>query len=317
MKDAYLSQQLEAYLTVRAALGFQTHATGLLLCDFLRYLEARQLSSPLRAQVAIDWVCDSAVPHQASTQVQRLSIVRGFLAFLRASQPETELPDHRLLARPKRPTPYLFTAEQITQLLSAVARMKPAHSLRPHAWRLLLGLLVSTGLRVGEACRLEIGDLHLTPAPPYLHIRETKFRKSRLVPLHTSAVAELNAYLEKRQALGYAALSDTLLLTEWGKPFQPVTLWRTFKRLTQRLGMRPPAGDRPPSLHSLRHTFAVNRLCAWYREGRPVQELVPQLSVYLGHMRPQESYWYLTATPELLGAASTRFAQFADPGGAL
>jgi integrase len=295
MKDFNLSPQLDAYLAVRAALGFKTHATGLLLRDFLRYVEARQIALPLRAQVAIDWACDPAVPRQASTQVQRLSIVRGFLAFLRASQPETELPDHRLLARPKRPTPYLFTAAQVTQLLTEVARMKPAQSLRPHAWRLLLGLLVSTGLRVGEACRLAIGDLHLNAAPPYLQIVETKFRKSRLVPLHPSTVTELNAYLEKRQALGYAALSDTLLLTEWGKPFRLVTLWRTFKRLTQRLGMHPPAGARRPSLHSLRHTFAVNRLCEWYREGRPVQDLVPQLSVYLGHVRPQESYWYLTA----------------------
>ena len=315
MNPLLLRQQMEAYLALRAALGFQVQATRLLLQDFLRYVETQAVTFPLRAQVAIDWACDQAVPRGAATQVQRLSILRGFLAFLRASEPATEIPDHRLLATPKRPTPFLFTPTQITQLLREVAQMKPAQSLRPHAWCALLGLLASTGLRVGEVCRLQMSDLQLATPPAYLQVLATKFRKSRLVPLHPSTVIALQAYLERRKMLGYTALSEAVFITEGGKPFQPRTLWRTFKRLTKRSGIVALAANRQPTLHSLRHTFAVQRLCEWYRAGLDVQSLVPQLSVYLGQVRPQESYWYLTATPELLGAAALRFAQYANLGG--
>jgi integrase len=193
--------------------------------------------------------------------------------------------------------------------------MSPRNSLRPLVWQTLIGLLASTGLRIGEALRLTVRDVQLDTEPPHLRIVETKFRKSRLVPLHPTTAAQLCAYAKQRRALGYHALSDVFFLSETGKALTPDGVWLPFRRLTRRLGMMPRDGGRHPSLHGLRHTFAVERLREWYRAGADVQALVPHLAVYLGHVRPQDSYWYLTATPELLTAAGERFQHYAAEGG--
>jgi site-specific recombinase XerD len=311
MNQTELRQCLDSYLAVKDALGFKTQPARILLRDFLHFVESRSISEPIRAQTAIDWACDASSTCGASGQVQRLSVVRGFLSFLCAIEPETEVPDHNLLARSRRPTPYLFTPAQITQLLDEASRMKPAGSLRPHLWQALIGLLASAGLRVGEAIRLKINDLKLEDDPPFLQVLETKYRKSRLVPLHPTTAMQLRRYVEKRRQLRYDVRSDHFFISEKGNPLDQVALWRTFKRITQRLGMHPTDGSRRPSLHSLRHSFAVERLRQWYRAGMDVHALIPHLSVYLGHVRLQDSYWYLTATPELLSATGERFQQYA------
>jgi integrase len=310
-----LRQCLDSYLAIKEALGFKIQPTRILLHDFLRFVENRGISEPLRAQIAVDWACDASSARGASGQVQRLSLVRGFLSFLRSIEPETEVPDHKLLTGSRRPTPYLFTPAQIIQLLNEASRMKPAGSLRPHLWQALIGLLASTGLRVGEAIRLKVDDLKLEADPPYLLVSETKYRKSRLVPLHPTSAMQLRRYAEKRRELGYDTLSDHFFVSERGNPLGQDTLWLTFKRMTQRLGMHPTDGRRRPTFHSLRHGFAVERLRGWYCAGVDVHAMLPNLSVYLGHLRPQDSYWYLTATPELLNAAGERFRQYAETGG--
>jgi integrase/recombinase XerD len=315
MNQTELRQYLDSYLAIKEALGFKSQPTRILLRDFLRFVESRGSSEPLRAQIAVDWACDASSTRGASGQVQRLSMARGFLSFLRAVEPETEVPDHKLLTGSRRPNPYLFTPAQITELMNEASRMKPAGSLRPHLWQALIGLLASTGLRVGEAIRLKIDDLKLEADPPYLQVLETKYRKSRLVPLHPTTATQLRSYAEKRRQLGYGALSDHFFISEWGNPLDRTTLWRTFKRMTRRLKMHPTDGRRRPTLHSLRHGFAVERLRRWYYAGVDVHAMLPHLSVYLGHLRPQDSYWYLTATPELLTAAGERFRQYIETGG--
>jgi integrase/recombinase XerD len=211
--------------------------------------------------------------------------------------------------------PYLFTATEISQLLEATRTMRPCRSLRPRVWQTLIGLLASTGLRVGEALRLTIREVFLETEPPHLRIVETKFRKSRLVPLHPTTADQLRSYARQRRSLGYNALSDVFFMAENGHALDPSCVWLSFRRLTRRAGLRPRDGGRHPSLHCLRHTFAVERLREWYRAGVDVQAMVRHLSVYLGHLRPQESYWYLTATPELLTAAADRFQRYAEAGG--
>jgi len=261
--------------------------------------------------VAIDWVTSGSTTRGPGGQAVRLSQVRGFLSFLRASAPETEIPDQRLLASTRRPLPYLFTPIEITKLLEGAAKMRPQDSLRPILWQTLLGLLASTGLRVGEALRLKIGDVLLQADPPHLRIIETKFRKSRLVPLHPATAQHLRHYEEQRKRLGYDALSDSFFISESGKALDHTCVWLSFRRLTRRLGILPRNGSRNPCLQCLRHTFAVERLREWHRLGMDVQALIPNLSVYLGHLRPQETYWYLTATPELLTAAAEKFQRYA------
>jgi integrase/recombinase XerD len=248
MNQTELQQCLVSYLAIKEALGFKIQPTRILLRDFLRFVESRGISEPLRGQVAVDWACDASSPRGVSGQVQRLSMVRGFLSFLRSIEPETEVPDHKLLAGARRPTPYLFTSAQIVQLLDEASRMKPASSLRPHLWQALIGLLASTGLRVGEAIRLKVDDLKLEADTPYLLVSETKYRKSRLVPLHPASAIRLRRYAEKRQELGYDALSDHFFVSERGNPLGQETLWLIFNRMTRRLGMHPTDGRRRPSL---------------------------------------------------------------------
>jgi integrase/recombinase XerD len=316
MNPDALHRSLASYLALREALGFRVHPAKLLLTDFVHYVSTQNVAGPIRAQLAIDWACSGSATRGPGGQAARLSLVRGFLSFLRASTPDTEVPAHGLLATARRPFPYLFTATEIRHLLEATQTMRPRHSLRPLVWQTLIGLLASTGLRVGEALRLTIGDVLLETEPPHLRIVETKFRKSRLVPLHPTTADHLSSYARQRRALGYNTLSNVFFMAENGKALDQSCVWLSFRRLTRRIGLRPREGGRHPSLHCLRHTFAVARLREWYRTGVEVQAMVPHLSVYLGHLRPQESYWYLTATPELLLAAAERFQRYAEAGGA-
>jgi integrase len=241
-------------------------------------------------------------------------MARGFLAYLRATLPETEVPPSGLVASVRRPQPYLLTPPQITALIRAAHAMGPPGSLRPHTFSTFIGVLASTGLRVGEAIRLTVQDVHLDATSPVLHIRETKFHKSRLVPLHPTTVVALRRYTAVRTTLGYAALSDVFFVSEQGGPLTYGLLRRGFLALCHTVGLGPTDSGRRPSLRALRHSFAVQRMQCWYQEGRDVQELLPHLSVYLGHVRPQESYWYLTATPALLEAAAERFRCYAAGG---
>jgi len=243
-------------------------------------------------------------------------MARGFLAYLRTMLPETEVPDSGLVAAFRRPKPSLLTPPQITALIHAAQDMGPHGSLRPQTFSTLLGVLASTGLRVGEAIRLTMQDVHLDEAPPLLHIRETKYHKSRLVPLHPTTAAPLRRYIALRTTLGSAALSDVFFVSEQGHALTHAALGRWFAQLCRQLGLEPTAEGRRPSLHALRHAFAIERLRRWHQEGAAVQPLLCHLSVYLGHVRPRDSYWYLTATPELLSAAALRFQRYAAGGDA-
>jgi site-specific recombinase XerD len=243
-------------------------------------------------------------------------MARGFLTHLRAIIPDTEVPDRGLVAAFRRPKPYLLAPRQITALIRAAQDVGPPGSLRPHTFSTLLGMLASTGLRVGEAIRLTIQDVHLDETPAFFHIRETKFHKSRVIPLHPTTVAALRRYTALRTTLRYAALSDVFFVSEQGHTLTHDALGRWFAQLCRQLGLEPTAGGRRPSLHALRHAFAIERIRRWHQDGASVQDLLPHLSVYLGHVRPYESYWYLTATPELLSAAALRFQQYAARGDA-
>ncbi len=191
--------------------------------------------------------------------------------------------------------------------MTAARRLGPKGSLRPHTMAALIGLLYSCGLRAQEALRLRVHDVQLSASPPQLRIVRTKFRKSRLVPMHASTAAALLAYAQLRRQLGYDGLCESFFVSERAGPLVYNSVADTFRSLTRRLGLRGVLGQRDARLHDLRHTFAVTRMLAWYQEGADVQARLPELSVYLGHVHPQQTYWYLTATPALLQAASTRF----------
>lgn len=315
MSSSVLHVQLDAYLSIREALGFQMRAERTLLRDFVNFVESRGVGIPIRAYLAVEWACALSPRRGPGGAAQRLSMARGFLTYLRATIPETEVPDSALVASFRRPKPYLLTPDQIRALIQDAKKAKPQGGLRPHTLSTLIGLLASTGLRVGEALRLMVTDVWFDGESPCLHIRETKFYKSRLVPLHPSTADQLRHYADLRTALRYDGLSDVFFISEQGGQLHRPAIWHWFATRCRTLEIGPTDEGRRPSLSALRHTFAVERMRRWYHEGVDVQARLPNLSVYMGHVRPQESYWYLSATPELLTAAAERFRFYAAQGG--
>ena len=310
-----LDTHLVAYLSLREALGFQMRTEKILLPEFVAYVKAQERTGPIRAQTALEWACQESAHRGPSGAARRLSMARAFLSYLKASVPDTEVPDSGLLPTPRRPKPYLFTPPQLTALFEAAQASRPRGSLRPHTLSTLLGLLASTGLRVGEAIRLQVDQVKLDLHPPQLHILETKFHKSRIVPLHPSTAERLHHYRAQRVRWHYDGLSDAFFVSEQGHHLMYLALHNWFARLCQRLAIAPTATGRNPCLMSFRHTFAVTCMRRWYQQGLDVPAWLPHLSVYLGHVHPQESYWYLTAVPELLSAAAQRFQTYVQAGG--
>jgi integrase len=194
--------------------------------------------------------------------------------------------------------------------MDAARRLGPRDALRPDTVATYIGLLASCGLRASEAIRLTLEDVALTATPPRLTVRQTKFRKSRIVPLHPTTATALNAYADRRKQLGHDGLCDAFFVSERGTPLNYHAIARTFVTLARRADLRGPLGERGMSLHHLRHSFAVARLAAWAQADDNVADRIPALAVYLGHARPQDTYWYLTAAPEVLRPAADRFAAF-------
>jgi integrase/recombinase XerD len=316
MNARELESRLENYLAARSALGYRDYFLRSLLLDFVRYVVAGCQDRPIRAGTAVDWACSTSGRNGASRLAYRLSAARGFLTHLRASIPGTEVPQAGLLKKSPRRIPYLFSNNQILDLLKAASTIGPAGSLRPHTYETILGLMASTGIRVGEAIRLTTGDVKLDSHPPRLEIRESKFRKSRLVPLHPTTAEKLRNYVSLRARAANGGAKTALFVSERRKPLCYETLRSWFACTTRELGISAADDRRKPTLHGLRHHFAVERLTLWCQQGEPVGKLTPNLSVYLGHVSPEESYWYLNSTPALLMTAGESFQGFAVPGGA-
>lgn len=307
-----LDRRLECYLELRRSLGFQMEAVGRLLRDFVRFVHEQNHAGPITAQIAVDWACSTAKRCGPAGVSHRLSFARGFLTYLRAAVPETEIPGTRLLGSSRRSHPHIFSQENIRALMEA-ARALPADGLlRPYTYSTLIGLMASCGLRGSEAIRLDLDDVLLDVDPPRLQVRDTKFHKSRLIPVHVTTVTALREYALERDRLGYDGFCEAFFVSESRSRLTYHTVARTFVALARQLGFRGPIGERGASLHSLRHTFAVLRMLLWYREGVNVQARLPELSVYLGHVNPKDTYWYLTATPQLLSAAAERFEAYSQ-----
>ncbi len=317
MKQIPLESKLTEYLSLRDALGFQTRRNQTILEDLVEHLSKQHLGTNIRAQIVIDWACNSSSKSGIAGQFARLVIARGFLIYLKSIYPNIEIPDTKLIASPRRSTPYVFSNAELLKILIATEALKirTRLSIEPRTAQTLFALIACTGLRQGEARRLTIRDLHLDANPPHLLIRCSKFYKSRLVPLHASAANHLREHLKWRQNLQYASASDTLFASRSGQQIKYQPLRRLFLRVIQSVEICPQAGQLPPSLHSLRHTFAVQRVTRWYQDGMDARGLMPNLSIYLGHTQVEGTYWYLSATPELMDSAARRFERYANRGG--
>jgi len=208
--DIDFGRHLEAYLAIRDALGFTAGTRARLLRSFLDHaLDATAPGTPIRATTAVAWACDHAPPGCGDAgKAHRLMIARGFLTYLSAVVPGTEVPAYGLLAGHRRRRPYIFSDAEIEMLTAAAAKALPRDGLRPSMLTTLLGLLASTGLRIGEAIRLTMDDVQLEARPAHLRVLQSKFRKSRLVPVDATTASALAGYVHRRDELGYHALSE-------------------------------------------------------------------------------------------------------------
>jgi integrase len=297
-----LGQTLADYLRIRRALGFKLDRAERLLAQFVAYLHDHNAEVPT-IDHALGW---ATLPAAATPRwwAHRLSTVRGFAAYLHALDARVEVPPPGLLRRgPRQAIPYLYSAADIAALVDAAAMLP--HPLGAATYQTLIGLLAVTGMRVGEAIRLDRDDLD-ADHDGLLRVRHSKFGKSRLVPLHPSTVAALRDYLHVRDRLLPAPASPALLLSTAGTRLGYNNVWRTFHRLVSQAGVTARSASCRPRIHDLRHSFAVATMLGWYARGADVQALLPRLSTYLGHADPKHTYWYLQAAPELLALAAHR-----------
>ena len=296
-----IATAVEEYLSTRRALGFQLNTAALMLRSFAGFLE-QQASAHITAELAVQWA-QKPVTAQPSQWSRRLGMIRCFARYHRATDPFTEIPAQGLLPFPyARKDPYIYTERDITALTQAAGALSCRRGIVPHTYATLIPLLVLTGLRVGEAIRLDRCDCDLREGT--LLVRQTKFRKSRLVPVHPSTAVTLERYCAQTRMIFPRASS--LLVSARGKRLDPSVVWATFRLLLGRVGLPPPGDCRRARPHGLRHTFAVRTLLGWYRDGVDVERQLPLLATYLGHTHITNTYWYLSATPELLALAAER-----------
>ena len=301
-----LNQAIGEYLAMRRALGFRLKDTEGRLRRFAAFM-AERAACTITVPLALEWATTPKTTPPAESAA-RLTAVRCFARYRSAIDPNTDIPPWELLPhRPKRARPYLYTEQEIQALLAAALALPQTVPLRRWTYHALLGLLSVSGLRVSEALNLKREDADLRQG--LLTIRATKFGKSRLVPLHASTSEVLTDYLARRDRLLHSCPSSYVFVSGRGQRLDSSDVRRTFYRLSRQVGLRGPTDSRGPRLHDFRHRFATNTLFQWYRAGEDVERQLPVLSTYLGHVHVSDTYWYLSAYPQLLGEATRRLEQ--------
>ncbi len=302
-----LRQAAQEYLIMRRSLGYKLEAAGKSLLAFVTFMEQRR-ASYITQSLALAWAKQPSNV-QPSEWARRLSCVRSFARHRSAMDPRTQIPAAGLLPyRPKRAQPYMYSDKQIKELLRAALKLPAKNGLRPWTYHCLFGLLSVTGLRVSEAQNLELQDVDLRSG--VLTIRGAKFGKSRLVPLHASTRRVLADYMARReQAWANRPVSSYLFVSGWGNRLDGGDIRRTFYALSRQIGLRGPSDSRGPRLHDMRHGFASKTLLRWYRAGENAERRLPILSAYLGHVHWSDTFWYLSALPELMHEARSRLEQ--------
>jgi len=295
-----LSRAVEAYLAIRRAAGFALRCEGFHLKSFAAFSEARK-QRYVSADIAIEWAGSSpSLPQRA----RRLGIIIRFARYLRAEDPRHDVPPAVFgTGRFSRPTPYILTKQQIQRLVVAASQSR--YRICGATYSTLVSLLTCTGLRVSEAIQLRFDDI----TPDGLVIRRTKFRKSRLVPLHETAQARLQRYLQQRRP--WAPYHDHVFVSLRRKPLQLQDVDKAFRTAVKRAALPPgPRGVRPTP-HGLRHAFAVRALQTCPDGRDAITKHMLALSTYLGHSKVAHTYWYLEAVPDLMRDIADRAEQFA------
>lgn len=300
-----LHEAVDDYIAIRRSLGFRLVAYPWMLHDFVDYLESHG-ESKVTTQLALEWAQRPGAGSHLSYLGKRLSVVRGFARHIRAFDPDTEVPAAHLMGwQACRATPYIYSEEDIRAVMFAARSLKP--ELRSLTYQTLVGLLFVTGARVGEMIGLDRDDIGWDDG--VLVIRYSKFGKSRELPMHPSTLDALRHYAEVRDRLCPQPKSSSFFVNTLGRRLAYETVHQAFNKLTGTAGLRARSENCRPRIHDTRHSLACATLVGWYRAGVDVQAQLPLLSAWLGHAKPENSFWYLSAVPELLALAAQRREQ--------
>jgi integrase len=309
MSRRFENQVLD-YIALRRGLGCRLDGQGKVLLDFGRFLDRSKHQGPITTEVALRWA-EAPQSKDPARTAQRLGTIRGFLHHRAGFDPATEVPPTQLLGCGiSRKPPHIYTQSEVDALLRACRKLRPVEGLRPHTFEVLFSLLFSTGLRISEALNLEDRDVDIEEE--VMTVRDSKFGKSRLVPLHTTAVRPLGRYVSHRDQM--APVSTSFFRTEHHATIPYSAVRTAFDKLRARLEWTTEGRARRPRIQDMRHTFAVRCLVRWYREGIHPDRKIAHLATYLGHTEVRDTYWYLSAVPELSAFAVERFESFVKQG---
>lgn len=311
-----LAARVEQYLAERRRLGFDLRTMSYSLRSLAEHVRKTRHRGALTIEVMATWARRAQQgAGTPATWARRLYRLRPFARWLQQFEPATEVPDESFFgAIPGRMAPHIYRPEELIALLQAASRLGPPSSPRAAVMQALFGLLACTGMRISEAIALTDADVDLNAG--LLTIRQSKFGKSRLVPLHPSATAALQRYRRERDRYVRGAPDTPLFIATRGQRFgQPLgerQAHRVFEQLRRQLGWMGRGAHGAPRIHDLRHSFAVRRLLLWHQQGVDLDQRMLALSTYLGHVKVSSTYWYLTAVPELMAIAGRHFERFAS-----
>ena len=288
------------YISSRRAMGYKFGCQARVVLDLAGHLDDLGVEH-LTIACAVAWA--TSTPAAPAWSSGRLGIARGFARFLHALDPASEIPPTRMLPAPShRAVPYIYSDDDIARVIAAAGHLHPAH--RADTYQTMIALIAVTGMRIGEIVRVDDSDVDLTDG--LATIRDSKFGKSRQVPLHPTTTAALTHYKHRRDERRPAPKTTAFFTSATGTRVLRDNLSTIFPRLVREAGLRSPVGRRAPRAHDLRHTFAVRTLIEWHRQHQDVNEHIPVLSAWLGHVDPANTYWYLTGVPELLAQVTER-----------
>jgi site-specific recombinase XerD len=303
-----LALQIESFIRLRQLSGTDYQSQSLLLCYFDRFLSEEKVGEPRLTRPITDRYLQTLMHLAPRVMYNRFCVVRQLCRYLSRTDPLTYIPEAiRTITPQAAHRPYIYSEAEIGALLAAASLLPPAGSLRPHTCKTLLGLLYSTGIRIGEALALNLEDFH--GAEERLFIAEGKFRKARWVPLCASTCRALQSYLDRRIRIKPHSPDSPLFLNLRSRRLHHCTVNQTFRRLLNQCKI-PHYESAAPRIHDLRHTFAVHRLLAWYRDGKDVNARLPWLATYMGHVDIYSTQVYLQATPELTEQVARRFHEY-------
>jgi integrase len=313
-KPANLQALVERYLRERRRLGFGMRDAAYALRSFARHLDTIEHHRPLTTEIMTDWARrDTRGTGDPRTWTRRLRMLRSFARWLQQFEPRTEVPDDAIFGRlSERLAPHIYSECEIVDLLRAARRLGPAPGLRGATYEALFGLIASTGLRVSEALQLRNVDVDLKQG--ILTIRQTKFAKSRQVPMHPGTVKALRHYRSQRD-LSVDSTDDTSFFVATrgrrrGQNLNERQVHRVFAALREQLRWRNRGAHHAARIHDLRHTFVVRRILLWQTQGVDIDQAMLSLSTYVGHAKITNTYWYLSAVPELMALAAAKFESF-------